>query len=104
MAHWLVQGNPAKWRVHEFFADGNQLDNWSITRYRDQIQEGDDVALWLAGRNAGVVGLGTVTGEAEDVFGGDIDPYWVRQEDADAVRMRMPLRLNEALVTDPWVA
>jgi hypothetical protein len=39
MAHWLVQGNPAKWRVHEFFADGNQLDNWSITRYRDQSKK-----------------------------------------------------------------
>jgi predicted RNA-binding protein with PUA-like domain len=101
MAHWLVQGNPAKWRVHEFFADGNQLDNWSITRYRDQIQEGDDVALWLAGRDAGVVGLGTVTGPVEDVFGGDIDPYWVRREDANAVRMRMPLRLNELFLDDP---
>jgi hypothetical protein len=101
MAHWLVQGNPAKWRVHEFFADGNQLDNWSITRYRDQIQEGDDVALWLAGRDGGVVALGTVTGEVEDVFGGDIDPYWVRREDADAVRMRMPLRLTELFLDDP---
>ena len=101
MAHWLVQGNPAKWRVHEFFADGNQLDNWSITRYRDQIQEGDDVALWLAGRDGGVVALGTVTGEVEDVFGGDMDPYWVRREDADAVRMRMPLRLTELFLDDP---
>jgi hypothetical protein len=101
MAHWLVQGNPAKWRVHEFFADGNQLDNWSITHYRDQIQEGDDVALWLAGQDGGVVALGTVTGEVEDVFGGDIDPYWVRREDADAVRMRMPLRLTELFLDDP---
>jgi hypothetical protein len=101
MAHWLVQGNPAKWRVHEFFADGNQLDNWSITRYRDQIQEGDDVALWLSGHDGGVVALGTVTGVVEDVFGGDIDPYWVRQEDADAVRMRMPLRLTELFLDDP---
>lgn len=58
MAHWLVQSNPAKWRVREFFADGNQLEGWSVTRYRDQIQEGDDVALWLAGRDAGVVALG----------------------------------------------
>jgi hypothetical protein len=47
MAHWLVQGNPAKWRAHDFFADGNQLESWSITRYRDRIQPGDDVALWL---------------------------------------------------------
>jgi hypothetical protein len=101
MAHWLVQGNPAKWRVHEFFADGNQLDNWSITRYRDQIQEGDDVALWLAGHDGGVVALGTVTGAVEDVFGGDVDPYWVRREDAEAVRMRMPLRLTELFLDDP---
>jgi hypothetical protein len=101
MAHWLVQGNPAKWRVHEFFADGNQLDNWSITRYRDRIDEGDDVALWLAGHDGGVVALGTVTGMVEDVFGGDSDPYWVRQEDADAVRMRMPLRLTELFLDDP---
>jgi hypothetical protein len=101
MAHWLVQGNPAKWRVHEFFADGNQLQSWSITRYRDHIQEGDDVALWLAGHDGGVVALGTVTGAVEDVFGGDVDPYWVRREDADAVRMRMPLRLTELFLDEP---
>jgi hypothetical protein len=100
MAHWLVQGNPGKWRVYEFFADGNQLNSWSITRYRDHIQEGDDVALWLAGRDTGVVALGTVTGEVEDVFG-DPDPYWVRPEDADAVRMRLPLRLTEVFLDDP---
>jgi hypothetical protein len=50
MAHWLVQGNPAKWRAYDFFADGNQLESWSITRYRDRIQPGDGVALWLPGR------------------------------------------------------
>jgi hypothetical protein len=100
MAHWLVQGNPAKWRVHEFFADGNQLDGWSITRYRDQIQQGDDVALWLAGPDAGVVALGMVTGAVEDVFG-DPDPYWTRGEDADAVRTRMPLRLTELFLEAP---
>jgi predicted RNA-binding protein with PUA-like domain len=100
MAHWLVQGNPAKWRVREFFANGNQLDSWSISRYRDQIQAGDDVALWLAGRGAGVVALGTVIGAVEDVFG-DPDPYWDRREDADAVRMRMPLRLTEVFLDDP---
>ena len=101
MAHWLVQGNPAKWRAHDFFADGNQLESWSITRYRDRIQPGDGVALWLAGPDGGVVGLGTVTGAVEDVVGGDVDPYWTRQEDADAVRTRLPLRLTELFLDDP---
>lgn len=100
MAHWLVQGNPAKWRVREFFADGNQLESWSITRYRDQIQEGDDVALWLAGRDAGVVALGVVTGDVEDVVGDD-DPYWTEPADAQAVRMQMPLRLHEVFLDAP---
>jgi hypothetical protein len=101
MAHWLVQGNPAKWRAYDFFADGNQLESWSITRSRDRIQLGDDVALWLAGPDGGVVGLGTVTGAAEDVVGGDVDPYWTSREDADAVRMRMPLRLTDLFLDDP---
>jgi predicted RNA-binding protein with PUA-like domain len=100
MAHWLVQSNPAKWRVQEFFADGNQLESWSITRYRDQIQKGDDVALWLAGRDAGVVALGVVTGEVEDVPGAD-DSYWADPADAAAVRMSMPLRLTEVFLDAP---
>jgi hypothetical protein len=48
-----------------------------------------------------VVGLGTVTGAVEDVFGGDVDPYWTRREDAEAVRMRLPLRLTEVFLDDP---
>jgi predicted RNA-binding protein with PUA-like domain len=100
MAHWLVQSNPAKWRVREFFAHGNQLESWSITRYRDQIQQGDDVALWLSGREAGVVALGVVTGDVEDVVGDD-GPYWTDPADAHAVRMRMPLRLTEAFLDAP---
>jgi hypothetical protein len=100
MAHWLVQSNPARWRVREFFADGNQLDGWSITRYRDQIQEGDDVALWLSGRDAGVVALGVVTGDVEDVVGLD-DSYWTDPADAEAVRMWMPLRLTEVFLDAP---
>jgi hypothetical protein len=47
-----------------------------------------------------VVALGTVTGEVGDVFG-DPDPYWTRREDADAVRMHMPLRLTEIFLDDP---
>jgi hypothetical protein len=100
MGHWLVQGNPAKWRAYEFFADGNELESWSISRYRGQLREGDDVALWLAGPDAGVVGLGIITGPAEDVLG-DGDQYWVRREDADAVRMRVPLRLTDLFLDAP---
>jgi hypothetical protein len=47
-----------------------------------------------------VVALGTVTGAVEDVFG-DPDPYWTRRADADAVRMRMPLRLTELFLDAP---
>jgi Domain of unknown function (DUF3883) len=75
-------------------------ESWSITRYRDQIQEGDDIALWLAGREAGVIALGEVTGVVEDVVGSD-DPYWTDRADAEAVRMRMPLRLTEVFLDAP---
>jgi hypothetical protein len=77
-----------------------RAQGWSITRYRDQIQEGDDVALWLAGHDAGVVALGVVTGEVEDVPG-VAAPYWTDPADAQAVRMWMPLRLTEVFLDAP---
>jgi hypothetical protein len=60
MAHWLLQANPQRWRIDDFFRENppSALDAWSITRYLDKVAAGDDIALWRAGPDAGVVALG----------------------------------------------
>ena len=39
MAHWLLQANPQRWRIDDFFRENpaSALDAWSITRYLDRV-------------------------------------------------------------------
>ena len=102
MAHWLLQGNPNRWLVHDFFRDHTaaELTSWSVTRYLDDLSEGDGVALWLAGPDGGVVALGTVAGPVEQAVGSE-DPYSADAKDAAGVRWIVPLQLLEVFNDHP---
>lgn len=63
MAHWILQANPAHWRVRDLFAGGRKGTVWPVRRYRDAVAAGDDVALWVCGPGGGVVAVGRVIGE-----------------------------------------
>jgi hypothetical protein len=63
MAHWILQANPAHWRIRELFAGGRKGTVWPVRRYRDTVAAGDDVALWRSGPDGGVVALGRIIGE-----------------------------------------
>jgi predicted RNA-binding protein with PUA-like domain len=102
MGHWLLQGNPQVWRMDDFFREhpADELSTWLVTRYLDQVQEGDDLALWRAGPDAGVVALGRVTGSPYEAPG-DADQYWEDLEKADRARWWLPIRLTEAFLDAP---
>jgi predicted RNA-binding protein with PUA-like domain len=102
MAHWLLQGNPRRWRMDDFFQENpaSALDSWSITRYLDEVAARDDIALWRAGRDAGVVALGQVTGLPYEDTAAASD-YWEDIEKADRTRWWLPLRLSEAFLDAP---
>jgi predicted RNA-binding protein with PUA-like domain len=103
MAHWLLQNNPQKtWRLAEFLDEHtpDELPAWSVTRYLDQVTEGDDVALWRTGPDGGVVALGHTTDPIYEAAGA-ADAYWEDLEQADRTRWWLPLRLTEAFLETP---
>jgi predicted RNA-binding protein with PUA-like domain len=102
MAHWLLQGNPQRWRMDDFFREhrADELRTWSVTRYLDQVHKGDDLALWRSGRDAGVIALGHVTGPPYEAPG-DTDEYWQDLEKADRSRWWLPIRLTEVFLDAP---
>jgi predicted RNA-binding protein with PUA-like domain len=57
---WIFQGNPEIWDVR---AGVNQLGtmNWGVRQFKNEIHLGDDVFIWVSGRDAGIVALATVT-------------------------------------------
>ena len=96
MAHWLLQANPAKWDVDAFFDryGASGLTSWSVTRYRDRIEAGDDIALWISGPEGGVIALGEVTGQVREDLGAD-DEFWIDKEQAARIRWSLPIRLTQ---------
>jgi predicted RNA-binding protein with PUA-like domain len=102
MAHWLLQANPQRWRIDDFFRENpaSALDAWSITRYLDEVAAGDEIALWRAGPDAGVVALGQVTGPPFE-HAGAADDYWEDREKADRTRWSLPVRLSEVFTDAP---
>jgi predicted RNA-binding protein with PUA-like domain len=98
MAHWLLQGNPAHWRIHDFFTAGHSRTTWAVRRSHSLVTPGDDVALWVSGRPGGVVALGTVTGPAQ--FGPPPpDPYDLLHRDAD--RWSIPVSFHRHFLDQP---
>jgi predicted RNA-binding protein with PUA-like domain len=102
MAHWLLQSNPERWRIDDFLAERGpeKLTSWSVTRYRDEVQAGDDLALWRTGPDAGVIALGEVTGPVYEAIG-EADEYWQDVEQAERARWWLPLRLTELFLDTP---
>lgn len=70
VANWIFQGNPQRFDVGGLLEEGKPIESWSITRHLDDVQTGDNAALWVSGAGAGIYVLGTVTGPPfEDVAG-----------------------------------
>lgn len=75
VTNWIVQHNPAQYDTD----NPKFLTEWNMTRYHDQISPGDNVAIWISGRQAGVYAIAKIgDGEpqlrvltAEDGWKGD---------------------------------
>ncbi|MFY1632472.1 EVE domain-containing protein [Solwaraspora sp. WMMB335] len=102
MAQWVLQCNPERWQIHDFFASGQQLGSWSITRYASEIASGDQFALWVSGKNAGVVGLGEVAGSPteEDPDDAADGVQWAVAPGRGHRRWLLPITLTSNFIDD----
>ncbi len=59
MADWIFQANP---KHYDIVAALSQLDEiaWRVPQHTGDVQKGDGVFLWRSGKEAGIVGIGTV--------------------------------------------
>ncbi|MFV2106093.1 EVE domain-containing protein [Micromonospora sp. LOL_015] len=102
VAQWVLQCNPERWRIHDFFASGQELGYWSITRYASEVASGDRFALWVSGKNAGVVGLGEVVGSPTEEDPGDAADgvQWAVALGRGQRRWLLPITLTSNFVDD----
>ena len=95
MSGWILSWNPTMFDLDQLRREGEELDSWSISRYRNDVREGDPFVLWRTGRDAGVIALGIVAGAA---FKPDKPPhqYW-NTEPGD--RWYLPIMVDRWLPT-----
>jgi predicted RNA-binding protein with PUA-like domain len=108
MRYWLFQGNPARWRIHDYLRDHPREDfrdwHWSVARYRDAIRVGDRAVLWLSGPETkrGVYAVGFVT--EEPAVGPSDSPYWTDPADRRRERWSARMRFEHVLFDSPVLA
>lgn len=54
MAFWIFKCNPDKYRLADRLADPNPTLTWKVSRFRDEINAGDTVFLWVTGPQRGI--------------------------------------------------
>lgn len=86
--HWLLVSNPTKvWDVWGWWLAGNRnFDGWTVSKHWSDIAPGDDVALWISGKNAGVYAVGTAASGAEPYTPDPDDPFWIDPPDPSKTR------------------
>jgi hypothetical protein len=99
MRTWVFQGNPDQFDIDGYLASRPALFSWLVTRYADEIREGDHVFIWrTGGEQRAVTGI---IAEAEVVSAPeprpedpDALPYWRSEAAARTdIRPRSLLRL-----------
>lgn len=78
MSNWLFQGNPKRYPVLDHLLDGEMDVDWSVTRHLDEISGGDNAALWVSGKRAGVCATGYVM---DSPYIGRADDEWIEPAD-----------------------
>jgi EVE domain-containing protein len=102
MGQWLLRGNPAHWRVRDFFTDGHTSTAWTIKQHWKRMRPSDDVAVWLTGERGGVVAIGSVAEEPR--FGplpGEEARYWTDGRDPAEERWLVPVDYTAHFLDHP---
>ncbi|BAW96389.1 hypothetical protein NIES970_13170 [[Synechococcus] sp. NIES-970] len=102
MAYWLFQGNPRYHRVLDAVREQTEMP-WLVTRYRDQLQVGDGVLIWVAGEAAGIYAIAEIIHLPTVLVPDQISdlPYWRDPKRLRADKPRCQIRFIRKLLGQP---
>ena len=102
MAYWLFQANPKYHRTLDAIRDLDEMP-WLVTRYRDQMQPNDGVLIWIAGANAGIYAIATITKLPRIIPPAHISDlnYWTDPGRIRTTKARTTIRFFRKLLGQP---
>lgn len=98
---WIFQANPKKYRIEESLKT-EPAEYWSVTRYVQEIHDGDRVLIWISGVKAGICAIGTVVGEpvlqTDSPIGID---HWRDRAEGTKIKPRVLVRYDSVFLDCP---
>jgi hypothetical protein len=97
---WIFQSNPEYYRIIEGLQVLDQM-TFLVSRYKDEVNVGDIVLVWVSGKHAGIYAQATVTeGVVMRASNGPDAEFWVDTEAAAEARPRVVLSLNRKFLAN----
>ena len=97
---WIFQATPGRFDLVEYLNQPStrvgMIDSWSLSRYEDEIVDGDIVLLWSAGTAAGIYATGTIVGAS---FQREREEW--EGDDAPATHLAIRYKLERVLLDHP---
>jgi len=100
-SYWIFQGNPDIFDIDTYLTNKKNI-TWTVSRYKDQIEEGDKVLFWKSGVKAGVYAVGTVTHGASRSVREDSPEFWkTKSNDNNEHDFRCRLSIDQQFIENP---
>lgn len=101
--YWVFQANPTKvYRIIDALKAG-LLKSWMVNQYKNEIQTGDKVILWVSGEAAGIYALATVTSPVHNAVVEEEENEYFIDQSKIGEGSRVELRLDYNLVDKPLI-
>jgi Effector-associated domain 10/Protein of unknown function (DUF1257)/EVE domain len=98
--YWLFQGNPKYYRVMDCIRDLEQV-YWLVTRYSKEIKVGDEVAIWISGKKAGVYAFGEIIEPVKVLKEVPDKDYWIANKKSVPYGERVLVNFTEKMLSSP---
>ncbi|SCG59950.1 EVE domain-containing protein [Micromonospora halophytica] len=98
---WIFQANPKLYRILEALQHLDRMQ-FLTNRYKDRIQVGDIVLLWMSGNHAGIYAQARVVeGVADRKSDGDDATFWADPSSGATTKPRVVLAIEKRFLGNP---
>jgi len=88
--HWLFQFNPSMYNWFEWIRNNKDTEQWLTSQHFKYICEGDLVAIWASGQQAGIYAMGQIVRNPGRIpLNPDQEKYYISEKEVFKFREKL---------------
>jgi len=102
--YWVFQFNSSTYTWFDWVRKNREVEQWLTSQYAREIRQGDKVAIWSSGKDAGVYALGEVaTNPRKSQLNPEQRLHWTKKADVSKFQTKCSVivRYSKVIVDRP---